>query len=113
MLLTPAVDAYFHRDLDARWGYRDVDKPFFGYKLHILIDIKPELPIAFRVTPGNVHDSQEYLNLLEDVQQQTAVATVSALNPSYGAILQVIFIILGIVGIVAFFLTILAKFGIK
>lgn len=64
-----AVDAYFHRDPDARWGYTDVDKPFFGYKLHILVDSKSELPIAFRVTPGNVHDSQEYLNLLDDMEE--------------------------------------------
>jgi len=64
-----AVNAYFHHDPDARWGFTDVDKPFFGYKLHILVDSKSELPIAFRVTAGNVHDSQEYLNLLDDVEE--------------------------------------------
>jgi len=64
-----AVKAYFRGDPDARWGYTDVDKPFFGYKLHILIDVKTELPVAFRITPGNVHDSQEYLNLLEDAEE--------------------------------------------
>jgi len=63
------VESYFHRDPDARWGYRDVDKPFFGYKLHILVDSKSELPISFRVTAGNVHDSQEYLNLLDDIEE--------------------------------------------
>jgi len=62
------VEAYFHSDPDARWGYTDVDNPFFGYKLHILVDFKSELPIAFKVTAGNVHDSQEYLNLLEDLE---------------------------------------------
>lgn len=67
-----AVEAYFHRDPDARWGYRDVDKPFFGYKLHILIDVKTELPIAFRITKGNIHDSQEYLNLLDQVEDPAA-----------------------------------------
>ena len=64
-----AVNAYFHHDPDARWGYTDVDKPFFGYKLHILVDSKSELPIAFRVTAGNVHDSQEYLKLLDDLEE--------------------------------------------
>jgi len=64
-----AVNAYFHSDPDARWGYTDVDKPFFGYKLHILVDSKSELPIAFRATAGNVHDSQEYLNLLDDLEE--------------------------------------------
>ena len=64
-----AVNAYFHSDPDARWGYTDVDKPFFGYKLHVLVDGKSELPIAFRVTAGNVHDSQEYLNLLDDLEE--------------------------------------------
>lgn len=64
-----AVEAYFHSDPDARWGYTDVDKPFFGYKLHILVDAKSELPIAFRVTRGNIHDSKEYLNLLDDIEE--------------------------------------------
>lgn len=64
-----AVNAYFHSDPDARWGYTDVDKPFFGYKLHILVDSKSELPIAFRAASGNVHDSQEYLNLLGDIEE--------------------------------------------
>lgn len=64
-----AVHAYFHGDPDARWGYADVDKPFFGYKLHIIVDSNSELPIAFRVTAGNVHDSQEYLNLLDDIEE--------------------------------------------
>lgn len=66
---SPAVNAYFHSDPDARWGYTDVDKPFYGYKLHILVDGKSELPIAFRATAGNVHDSQEYLNLLDDMEE--------------------------------------------
>jgi len=65
---SPAVDAYFRRDPDARWGYMDVDKPFFGYKLHIIIDVRSELPIAFRVTAGNIHDSQEYLGLLDQIE---------------------------------------------
>lgn len=46
-----------------------MDKLFFGYKLHILVDSKSELPIAFRITTGNVHDSQEYLNLLDDIEE--------------------------------------------
>lgn len=46
-----------------------MDKPFFGYKLHILVDGKSELPIAFRVTAGNVRDSQEYLSLLDDIEE--------------------------------------------
>jgi hypothetical protein len=51
--------------------------------------------------------------LIEDVQQQAAVATVSAFSPSYGMLLQLIFIIAGIAGVVVFALAILAKFGIK
>lgn len=64
-----AVNAYFHSDPDAKWGYKDADKPFLGYKLHILVDSRSELPIAFRVTAGNVHDSKEYLNLLNDIEE--------------------------------------------
>jgi hypothetical protein len=51
--------------------------------------------------------------LIEDVQQQVAVSTVSAFSPSFGLLLQLIFIIGGIAGLVVFALSILAKFGIK
>ena len=63
-----ALKAYFRADPDARHGYTAVNKPFYGYKLHLIVDVESELPIAFRVTRGNLHDSQAYLSILEDLE---------------------------------------------
>lgn len=52
-------------------------------------------------------------SLVEDAQQQAAVATVSVFNPSYGALLQLVFAAGAVVAIVTFVLALLAKFGIK
>jgi len=53
-----ALEAFFKADGEAMWGYRHASKPFYGYKLHIVVDALSELPIALEVTPGNVHDSR-------------------------------------------------------
>ena len=56
-------------DPDAKWGYRAMDDSWvFGYKLHIACDAESELPLAYTVTPANVHDSTQYLSLLADLR---------------------------------------------
>jgi hypothetical protein len=39
---------------------------FFGFKLHIIINQMGEL-LAFKLTPGNVHDSKMIETLSEDL----------------------------------------------
>jgi transposase len=60
-----------HRNTDkhpiegASWGHKSKKKSFFGYKLHILVDCKAELPIAFIISTGKDHDSTHFIPLLK------------------------------------------------
>jgi transposase len=53
----------------ADWGIKsDTDGnriKWFGYKLHIVTDVKSGLPIAIKVTPANIHDSSVVVELLD------------------------------------------------
>ncbi len=52
----------------AAWGY--YQGSFFGYNLHILIDVESELPVTARLTPGNEHDSPSLIPLVEDFKER-------------------------------------------
>jgi hypothetical protein len=70
------------RDLDADWGkkeYRGNHKDgtpwekivkWFGYKLHLLVDAKYELPLAFKVTKASVADGPELMPLVEQHEEK-------------------------------------------
>lgn len=70
------------RDLDADWGkksYRGTRKDgtlwekttkWFGYKLHLLVDSRYELPLAFKVTVASRNDSPELLPLVEQLSER-------------------------------------------
>ena len=69
------------RDTDADWGtktYKGTHKDgttwekivkWFGYKLHLLVDSKYELPLAFELTEASAGDSPHLVPLVEDVQE--------------------------------------------
>lgn len=57
-------------DPDAKWGYSTTKEWVFGYKVHVACDVELELPLAFTVTPANVYDSVECLNLLEKMTRR-------------------------------------------
>lgn len=44
---------------------------WFGYKLHLAVDTKSELPIALEVTPAHVNDGEKAPELIEKVTAQT------------------------------------------
>jgi hypothetical protein len=70
------------RDLDADWGkkeYKGTRKdgtPFekvvtwFGYKLHLLVDSKYEMPLAFKLTKASAADGPELLPLIEQHEER-------------------------------------------
>ena len=70
------------RDTDADWGtkkYKGVRKDgtswekvvrWFGYKLHLLVDAKYELPIAFSLTKASASDTKHLLPLVEETDQR-------------------------------------------
>lgn len=71
-----------HSDPDAGWIVKSSTegrKKFrFGHKVHILCDTEYEMPIAIKVTPGNTHDVNEALPLL-----QQARYTYGPFHPDY------------------------------
>jgi hypothetical protein len=69
------------RDLEADWGkktYRGTRQDgslwekttkWFGYKLHLLVDSRYELPLAFKLTVASRNDSPELLPLVEQLSE--------------------------------------------
>ena len=65
------------RDTDANWGkktYKGVHEDgttwekvvrWFGFKIHLLVDSRHEIPLAMRVTKASEHDSPHLLPLVE------------------------------------------------
>ena len=51
-------------DKEAGWGWDHIEEKYvYGYKIHVIVDTKTELPITFSITKANVHDSKEFQNL--------------------------------------------------
>jgi transposase len=51
-------------DYEAGWGWDHIEeKHVFGYKIHVIVDTKTELPITLSITKANVHDSKEFQSL--------------------------------------------------
>jgi hypothetical protein len=46
-----------YSDSDARWGAKNKDYFFFGYKVHLMVDTKSQLPLEVIVTSGEKADS--------------------------------------------------------
>jgi transposase len=59
-----------YSDPDASWGKKNKDYAFLGYKVHLIVDAKSQLPISVTVTKGNSHDSQEAVPLLNQLKKE-------------------------------------------
>jgi hypothetical protein len=76
---TKLAEADGRRDLDADWGtktYKGTNSNgtawekvvrWFGYKLHLLVDSRYELPVAFEVTPASTGDPTKLLPLVDEL----------------------------------------------
>lgn len=53
-----------YSNCDAQWGYKDKECIFFGYKVHLIVDAKSQLPLDVKVTPANETDSPQDKPLL-------------------------------------------------
>jgi IS5 family transposase len=51
-------------DMDARWTKKG-EESFFGYKDHVKCDSDSKIITDFRVTDASVHDSQEFVGLID------------------------------------------------
>jgi transposase len=59
-----------YSDCDARWGYKDKEYVFFGYKVHLIVDSKSQLPLDVKVTPANEADSPQAKPLLKGAKNK-------------------------------------------
>jgi len=56
-------------DPDATWGYKNKDYSFYGYKVHLIVDTKSQLPVSIEVTPGNEADSSSLPPLVNQLKK--------------------------------------------
>jgi len=59
-----------YSDPDARWGAKSKDYLFFGYKVHLIVDAKSQLPLDVKVTPANEGDSPQAKALLKGAKER-------------------------------------------
>lgn len=60
-------------DPEAKWGWDHIHKKYvYGYKIHVIVDPKTELPTAFTITTANIHDSKQFHILYNKVKTYDA-----------------------------------------
>ena len=80
------VLAYSRTDKEARWGHRTPSRKeqlmqaggkgkelFFGYKLHAIVDVETEMPIAVKIIPANTNDKKLFPCLYGFVKENFVV----------------------------------------
>jgi transposase len=56
-------------DRQAGWGWDHINKcHVYGYKIHVIVDTKTELPLSLYFTKANVHDSRAFNPLYHQVK---------------------------------------------
>ena len=58
-----------YSDSDASWGHKTEEYLFFGYKVHLIVDAKSQLPLDVKVTPANEADSPQAKPLLQTAKK--------------------------------------------
>lgn len=77
-----------YSDPDAAWGHRSAVSTrkgggFYGYKVHAVVDVATELPVAWRVESANVAESPQVPTLLDMVTGRGFRPTVAILDKGY------------------------------
>jgi hypothetical protein len=77
-----------YSDCDAQWGYKNKEYVFFGYKVHLIVDAKSQLPLDVKVTPANESDSPQAKPLLKETKNRhpeikIATSSMDAIYDSY------------------------------
>ena len=60
-----AVNVKAQMDMDARWTKKG-DDSYFGYKDHVKCDSESKIITGFSITAASVHDSQEFVGLVDE-----------------------------------------------
>jgi IS5 family transposase len=77
-----------YSDPDASWGRRSgistrASGTFYGYKLHLAVCSKTELPLAWRVETGRMHETKAVVPLLEKLHSLGIDPETAALDAGY------------------------------
>jgi len=86
------IKAYSRRNMDNRTGYSDpesrvgraVKAKDLGYRLHLAVDAKSEMPIAMTVAPANENEKKHSLTLLEKASVHVSPGKLVA-DPQYSS----------------------------
>ena len=76
-----------YSDTDATWGHKSKEYSFFGYKVHLIVDAKSQLPLDVIVTPGNEGDLPQAKPLLKGAKEKHPENQIntSAMDSAYDA----------------------------
>jgi transposase len=86
------IKAYSRRNLDNRTGYSDPESRVgraakakdLGYRLHLAVDVKSELPVAMVVASANENEKKHFLTLLEKASVHVSPGRLVA-DPQYSS----------------------------
>ena len=55
-------------DNECNWGWDHIKERYvYGYKIHVIVDTRTELPVALSITKASAHDSTQFQKLYEDM----------------------------------------------
>jgi len=56
-------------DKQGSWGWDHINEIYvYGYKIHVIVDVSTELPIALSITKARTHDSTQFKLLYADIK---------------------------------------------
>ncbi len=56
-------------DNEGNWGWDHIHEAYvYGYKIHVIVDVFKELPVALSITKANTHDSTQFNTLYNQVK---------------------------------------------
>jgi hypothetical protein len=75
-------------DPDATWGHRSgvSNRPggaFLGYKIHAVVDVATELPLAWKIETARTHESKAVIPLLEELHERRIDPETCAMDRGY------------------------------
>lgn len=56
-------------DKQGNWGWDHINEMYiYGYKIHVIVDVFKELPVAISITKASNHDSTQFTRLYADIK---------------------------------------------
>lgn len=68
----------YYTDSDAKWGHKSKTYSFFGYKIHLIVDVESQLPLDVIVTSGEAPDNESANDLLDSALERHPEVTINS-----------------------------------